>query len=68
MPKTIKRALELDIDSCTTFWEDTIEKEMKNIMVAFEFPDDGKAPIGNKGIEVNMIFDVKFITLARKSR
>ena len=41
---------------------------MKNIMVAFEFPDDGNAPIGSKKIEVNMIFDIKAMTLTRKAR
>ena len=42
MHKTIKRAPELDRDSRTTFWKYTIEKEIKNIMIVFEFPDDGK--------------------------
>ena len=55
MYKTIKSALELDRDSRTTFWNNDIEKEMKNVMIAFEFPDDGKAHIGSNGIEVNMI-------------
>ena len=35
---------------------------MKNVMIAFEFPDDGKAPIGS------MIIDIKYMTLTRKSR
>ena len=29
---------------------------MKNFMIAFEFPNDGKVPIGTKGIEVNITF------------
>jgi hypothetical protein len=40
---------------------------MKNVMVAFEFPDDDKVPIGYQKIGCHMIFDVK-ITLHRKAR
>ena len=68
MPKTTKRALELDVASGTTYWRDAIEKEMKNVMIAFEFPENGNAPIGSKKIEVNMVFDVKAMTLTRKAR
>ena len=37
-------------------------------MIAFEFPNGGKSPIGSKGIEVNMMFDIKCMTLTRKAR
>ena len=47
---------------------DAIEKELKNVMCAFEFNDSNKIPIGHKNIPVNMVFDVKMMTLTRKSR
>ena len=43
-------------------------KEMKNVMIAFEFSDDGKTPINSKNIEVNMVFDIKAMTLPNKAR
>ena len=47
---------------------DAIEKEMKNVMCAFEFKDGDTIPIGHKTVQVHMIFDVKMMTLTRKSR
>ncbi|KAI2501802.1 Reverse transcriptase (RNA-dependent DNA polymerase) [Fragilaria crotonensis] len=38
---------------------------MKNIYCAFEFPKDGKAPVGYQKIDCHMIFDVK-MTLERR--
>ena len=40
---------------------------MKILMIAFEFPDNDKAFIGSKKIEVNMVFDIKAMTLTRKA-
>ena len=57
-----------DIDNGNTYWMDSIEKEMKNVMCAFEFNDGNKIPIGHKKIEAYMIFDVKMMTLTRKAR
>jgi hypothetical protein len=49
-------------------WRKAIEKEMRNVMVAFDVRDDGKVPIGFKEISCHLIFDVKSDTLARKAR
>ena len=68
IPKNVEQAIQLDIDNGNTYWMDAIEKEMKNVMCAFEFNDGNKIPIGHKKIEVHMIFDVKMMTLTRKAR
>jgi len=62
LPKSVKEALRINKDSGTTFWQDAMEKEMKNVAVAFEFPADDKIPIGYQKIKCHMVFDVK-ITL-----
>ncbi|KAI2492432.1 Reverse transcriptase (RNA-dependent DNA polymerase) [Fragilaria crotonensis] len=46
LPKTVAEALAIDRRTGTTFWRDAIEKEMKNVMVAFEFSDDPSPPVG----------------------
>ena len=67
LPKTIKEALQIDKRTKTNFWQKSLEKEMKNVMVAFEFTEDGGAPIGYEHLGYHMVFDVK-ITLDRKCR
>ena len=47
---------------------DTIEKETKAVMYVFEFNDGNRIPIGHKKIKVYIIFDVKMMSLTRKSR
>ena len=37
---SIVEALQLDLDSGTTFWKDAIDKEMKNVMPAFHFLEE----------------------------
>ena len=60
-------ALKIDAETNTKFWRDAIEKEMKNVMVAFEFNDDDEIPVRHTELFVHMVFDVK-ITLQRKAR
>jgi len=67
LPHSVKAALDIDRRTGTTFWADAIAKEMKNVMVAFEFPEDGTVPPGHKEIKCHMIFDIKS-TLDRKAR
>ena len=67
LPKSVAEALRFDRESGTDFWQRAIEKEMKNIACAFDFPTDGKAPVGYQKIDCHMIFDVK-MTLERKAR
>jgi hypothetical protein len=40
LPKTVKRALEIDRESGTTFWRDALYLEIKNVGVAFQVVDD----------------------------
>jgi hypothetical protein len=37
LPKSVKQALAIDRNMGTSFWKDAIEKEMKNVLPAFEF-------------------------------
>jgi hypothetical protein len=67
MPKSVAEALKVDRDTGTDFWRKAIDKEMKNVMPAFEFRDDNEVPIGYKHIDCHMIFDVK-LDLTRKAR
>ena len=67
LPKSVKAATEIDRKTGTDFWRFSIEKEMKNVIPAFEFYDNDNMPIGYKEIGCHMIFDVK-IDLTRKSR
>jgi hypothetical protein len=67
MPKSIQEAFAIDRRTGTDFWRKAIEKEMKNIQVAFEFRDDNVVPIGYKHIQCHLIFDIKS-DLTRKAR
>jgi hypothetical protein len=59
----------------TDFWRCAIEKEMKNVMPAFEKWDDGtiediengKKLIGYKGVFCHIVFDIK-VDFTRKAR
>jgi hypothetical protein len=60
LPKTVKRALEIDKETGTTNWRDAICKEMKNAFPAFEFLDEGAVkPIGYQQITCHLVFDIK---------
>jgi len=67
MPKNVKQAYEIDRRTGTDFWAKAIEKEMRNVNVAFEFRDGDIVPKGYKHINCHMIFDVKS-DLTRKAR
>ena len=68
-PKTVKRALEIDEETGTTFWRDAIKKEMKTVMVAFDIlPEGSDKPKGYSYIDCHMVFDVKQGSLQRKAR
>ena len=67
LPKSVSDALRIDKETGTDFWTKAIEKEMKNVMIAFEFRDDDKMPVGYKHIDCHMIFAVK-MDLTRKAR
>ena len=67
LPKSVAESLAIDRRTGTEFWRLAIEKEMKNVMPAFESRDDNVVPIGYKQIPCHMIFDVK-MDLTRKAR
>ena len=51
----------------TDFWRRAIEKEMKNVLIAFKFLDDDKVPIGYKHINCHWVFAIKS-DLTQKAR
>ena len=68
VPNTIKDALRIDQENGTTFWRDAVQKEMRNVLVAFRIlEEDERLPIDSKEIGVHLIFDVK-MDLTRKAR
>ena len=68
LPHTVEEALRFDEESGRDFWRKAIEKEMRNVLPAFEFRDDDKMPIGYEKIRCHMVFDVKIGDLTRKAR
>ena len=69
LPKTVKRALEIDKETGTTYWADAIAKELKTVMVAFEIlPDGSPKPVGRGFLKCHMVFDLKQTSLIRKAR
>ena len=68
VPSTVKEALQMDRDNGNTAWWDSIQKEMKNVRVAFNIlDDDANLPPGHTFVKCHIIFDVK-MDLTRKSR
>ena len=68
IPKTLRRALEIDRETGTNFWRKALEKEMKNILPVFEILEEGqKVPVGSTKIDLTVIFDIK-MDFTRKVR
>jgi hypothetical protein len=76
LPHSVQEALQIDKETGTDFWWQAIQKEMKKVMVAFEFDDaltpeqiwNGKSLyVGFQEISCHIIFDVK-MDLTRKAR
>jgi hypothetical protein len=67
LPKTVTEVLAMDRRTGTTVWRDAIEKEMKNVMIIFEFSEDPNPPVGYTKATCHIIFDIKF-DLTRKAR
>ena len=66
LPHSVEEALMIDAETGTDFWRKSIEKEMGNVLPAFEFRDDDVTPIGYKKVRCHMVFDVKIGDLTRK--
>jgi len=68
LPKSVAEALQFDPENGNTLWHDAIQKELKNVQVAFKFLEEGEhAPVGYKEIPCHIIFDVK-MNFTRKAR
>ena len=68
IPRTVKEALEFDTNNGNDLWQASINKELKNVKVAFELLAEGEEPpIGSKLIPYHIIFDVR-PDLTRKAR
>ncbi len=60
LPKSVDDVLAIDRHSGSTFWADTITKEMKNIRVEFNALEYGRnVPHGFQFVKCHMIFDIK---------
>jgi hypothetical protein len=68
LPNSVDEALAIDRETNTTYWFDAIQKEMKNVQVAFKFLETNeRIPVGYKWIKCHLIFDVK-MDFTRKAR
>ena len=64
----MEEALQFDKDNGNNLWAKSLEKELKNVRVAFELLREGEEiPVGSKLIPYHFVFDVKY-DLTRKSR
>jgi len=68
VPRTVKRALEIDQETGTDYWKRAIEKEMRHVMCAFNILEEGAPePKMSKRIPCHLIFDIK-MDFTRKAR
>ena len=68
IPKSVEHALRIDQETGTDYWRKAIEKEMKNVRIAFqrfiernEDGSEGQGPSSLQGyqeIKCHMIFDI----------
>jgi hypothetical protein len=68
VPNTVKEALQMDKENGTSLWWNAIQKEMKNVRVAFNILDDDmNLPPAHTFVKCHIVFDVK-MDLTRKAR
>ena len=68
VPGSVEEAYKLDRENGNDFWRKAIDKELKNVIVAFKLLEpDEHLPVGSKEIPYHIVFDVKF-DLTRKAR
>jgi hypothetical protein len=68
VPNTIAEARRLDAENGDNLWEKSIEKEMRNVRVAFKILDNTQnLPVGYLQIPCRLLFDVK-LDFTRKTR
>eukprot|EP00957_Ditylum_brightwellii_P004210 320146-Ditylum_brightwellii.AAC.1 len=60
MPKTVEDAYEIDKKTGTKCWARAIEKELKNVQLAFNILEkDESVPVGFQHIDFHWVFDIK---------
>jgi hypothetical protein len=67
LPKMVKEAMRFDKEDETDICQKAIEKEMKNVRVAFEFNEEDKMPVGHSEIRLHWVFNIKMDSLQRKA-
>ena len=68
IPRNVEEAYRLDQESNTNYWALAIEKEMRNVNIAFNILGPGaKVPVGYQKISCHLVFDIK-IDGTRKAR
>lgn len=68
VPSTIEEAEQFDKENNNDLWKKAIDKELKNVIVAFKLlEEDERPPVGSKEIPYHFVFDVKY-DLTRKAR
>lgn len=68
LPQSVARALEIDKETGTTFWQDAIRKEVATVLPALEIKGSSDtAPVGSAHIDLTIVFDIK-IDFTRKAR
>ena len=68
VPTTVEEAFDLDKQNDNNYWRDVIQKEMRNVTVAFKIsnPKD-RVPVGYSRLRVHLVFDIK-LDLTWKAR
>ena len=60
LPKSVKRALEIDRETGTKFWEQAIRKEVATVLPAVDIKEKGDSPpVGSTLIDLTIVFDIK---------
>ena len=68
IPRSIQESFDIDARNGNTFWRDALEKEMKNLKVAFDILENNhELPPGYAKASGHLIWDVR-MTLERKVR
>jgi hypothetical protein len=68
VPNNIQEARALDKENGDAFWERSVEKEMKNVRIAFKIlPNGERVPVGYQQIPCMLIFNIK-MDFTRKTR
>lgn len=69
IPKTVRRAMEIDRENGNTLWHDAIMKELNAVKKAFMPIDPSDPdPVGYQYMEGHVVFDIKLDGFKRKAR